>query len=79
MFKFLISDEDLLEEIQEEMEELTEKTLNNFSKTDKHNIFNSIAELYSDYFMDNLFYYLNEEYVGLNEEIEKIRKKLLTK
>lgn len=80
MFRYLMSNQTLLEEIEEEMSEFYSKEeLENFSETNKNSVFRSIAELHADYFMDNLIYYLNKEYVGLDMEIEKIRKKLLTK
>ena len=80
MFKYLMSNKTILEEIEEEMSDFYSKEeLENFSETNKNSMFRSIAEIYADYFMDNLIYYLNEEYVGLDMEIEKIRKKLLTK
>ena len=80
MFRYLMSNQTILEEIEEEMSDFYSKEeLENFSETNKKSMFRSIAEIYADYFMDNLIYYLNEEYVGLDMEIEKIRKKLLTK
>ena len=79
MFQYLISDVSLLEKLEDELSYLSKKTLENFDETSKDNIIETIVEIQSEYFGNNLLYYLQEEYKNLDIEIEKIFKKLLTK